>query len=101
VASGAAAAPSQAATHLIGAVVGETYTRTLAHGISLNEQLSLIPAFNEVNDYSAIGTINLGLPITKKINITVGLLDSYLNNPPPDFRKNSFQFVTNLTYKIN
>jgi len=89
------------ATHLIGAVVGESYTRTLMHGMSLNEQLSVTPAFNDVSDYSANGTINLGLPISKKFNITVGLLDSYLNNPPPDFRKNSFQFVTNLTYKIN
>jgi hypothetical protein len=89
------------ATHLIGAVVAETYTRSLMRGISLNEQLSVTPAFNDTNDYSANGTINLGLPISKKFNVTFGLLDSYLNNPPPDFRKNSFQFVTNLTYKIN
>ena len=100
-ATGAPPAGSEAATHLIGAVVAENYTRSLAHGITLNEQLSITPAFNESNDYSANGTINLGLPITKKINVAVGLLDSFLNNPPPDFRKNSFQFVTNLTYKIN
>jgi hypothetical protein len=93
------AAPS--ATHLVGAVVGETYTRTLRRCVSLNEQLSVTPAFNEVNDYSANGTVNLGFPISERMNVTVGVLDSYLNDPPPDFRKNSFQFVTNLIFKVN
>ena len=88
-------------THLIGAVLGETYNRSFARGITLHEELSVTPAFNEVHDYSANGLVNLGIPITKKISFTAGLVDSYLNNPPPSFKKNSFQFVTNLTYKIN
>jgi hypothetical protein len=33
--------------------------------------------------------------------MTFGVVDSYLNNPPPAFQKNSFQFITNLAYKIN
>ena len=88
-------------THLIGAVASEDYNRSFAHGITLHEEISVTPSFNIFNDYSANGLLNLGLPITKKINFTVGLQDSFLNDPPPSFKKNSFQFVTNVTYKIN
>lgn len=88
-------------THLIGAVFGESYNRAFRHSVTLHEELSVTPSFNVTNDYSANGLLNLGIPITKKIGFTSGLQDSYLNNPPPGFRKNSFQFVTNLTYKID
>lgn len=88
-------------THLIGAVLSETYNRVLLHGLTLHQELSVTPAFNEFSDYSANGLANLGIPLTKKINFTAGLEDYYLNNPPPGFKKNSVQFITNVTYKIN
>ncbi len=86
---------------LIGVVLGENYSRSLLRGITLNQSLSVTPSFNKPSDYSANGVVNLSLPITKKVNISVGLLDSYLSDPPPNFKKNSFQFVTNIGYKIN
>jgi hypothetical protein len=30
----------------------------------------------------------------------IGSLDTFLNDPPPGFRKNSFQFTAGLTYAL-
>jgi hypothetical protein len=87
--------------NLVGAILGETYNRSLARGIALHQELDVIPTFNKPSDYTANFIANLGVPVGKKFNITFGVVDAYLNNPPSGFQKNSFQFVTNLTYKIN
>ena len=87
-------------THLIGAVFGETYNRSLKHGVTLHQELSVTPTFNALSDYSANFLSNVGFPISKTFDVTFGIVDSFLNNPPPGFQKNSFQFITNLTYKI-
>jgi hypothetical protein len=87
-------------THLIGAVFGETYNRSFQHGVVLHQELSVTPTFNAFSDYSANFLSNVGFPISKTFDVTFGINDSFLNNPPPGFQKNSFQFITNLTYKI-
>jgi hypothetical protein len=87
--------------HLIAAVITETYNRTFKRGITLHEQLSVTPAFNEAKAYSAIGTVNLSIPVVKKLAFTIGTVDAFINDPPPGFKKNSYQFVTNLSYTIN
>jgi hypothetical protein len=86
--------------NLVGSTFGETYNQKFPHGIVLAEAASVTPAWNDVNAYSAIGSITLGLPLYKRFNLTVGTIDSFLNNPPPTFRKNSFQFITGLTYTL-
>jgi hypothetical protein len=88
-------------THLIGAVLGESYNRGFAHGVTFHQELSVIPSFNEPSDYSANFLANLGLPVSKKFAVTFGINDGFLNNPPSGFKKNSFEFSTNLTYKID
>ncbi len=87
--------------NLIGAVLGETYNRSLMRGITLHQELSVVPSFNQPSDYTANFLANLAVPVSKRFNMTFGVVDSYLNNPPPAFQKNSFQFITNLAYKIN
>ncbi|HEY3939177.1 MAG TPA: DUF481 domain-containing protein [Bryobacteraceae bacterium] len=87
--------------HLIAAVITETYNRTFKREVTLHEQLSVTPAFNEAKAYSAIGTVDLSIPVFKKLAFTIGTVDAYLNDPPLGFKKNSFQFVTNLSYTIN
>jgi hypothetical protein len=86
--------------NLIGAIFGETYHRNFKRGIILNEALSVTPAFNVPSAYSALGNVTLGLPLYKKFNLVFGVLDSFLNNPPPTFKKNSFQFTASLAYSI-
>jgi hypothetical protein len=86
--------------NLIGAIIGQTYHRDFAKGIVLNEALSVTPSFNVPSAYSALGNVTLGLPLYKKFNLVFGVLDSFLNNPPPTFKKNSFQFTASLAYSI-
>ena len=48
-------------THLIGALFGETYNRSLARGMNFHQELSIIPAFNEPNDWTANFLANLAV----------------------------------------
>jgi hypothetical protein len=86
--------------NLIAASIGERYNRTLAHGIVFNEQFLFSPAFNNTSAYSAIGSTGVTLPVYKRFSASANLTDAFLNNPPPGFKKNSFQFITGLAYTL-
>jgi hypothetical protein len=86
--------------NLIGATIAESYNRKFAHGILFVEQLAITPAFNNSSAYSAIGNAALTIPFYKRLNLSVGIVDSFLNDPPPGFKKNSFQFTTGVTYTL-
>jgi hypothetical protein len=85
---------------LIGSTFGETYVRTFAHGILLNEQGSYTPAWNDSKAYSAFGSAALTFPVYHRFGLTLGALDNFLNDPPPAFKKNSFQFTAGATYSL-
>jgi hypothetical protein len=86
--------------NLIGATIGENYNQKFAHGILFVEQLAFTPAFNNSNAYSGIGSATLTVPAYKRFNLSLGIVDSFLNDPPPGFKKNSFQFTTGVTYTL-
>jgi hypothetical protein len=79
---------------------GETYTRTLAHGIGINEQLAASPAWTDLHAYSAYGSVGVVLPVYKRFGLSVNLIDSYLNDPPKGFKTNSVQFTTGISYTL-
>lgn len=83
---------------LFGTVFGETYTRKFAHGILLNEQGGVTPAWNDTKAYSAFASAGLTFPIYHRLGFTLGAIDNFLNDPPPGFKKNSFQFTAGATY---
>jgi hypothetical protein len=85
---------------LIGSTFAEIYTRKFQHGILLNEQFSATPAWNDTNAYFATGSATLTLPVHKRLSMALTSADSFLNDPPPGFRKNSFQFTAGLTYAL-
>lgn len=87
--------------NLFGSTFAETYNRKLPRDILFNEQISIMPAWNNLDAYSASGTANLSLPVYKKLSITLGAMDTFLNNPPSGFRKNSFQFTSGITYTLD
>jgi hypothetical protein len=93
--------PEGQSKHLIGSVLTETYDRLFMHGMIFHEQLAVTPVFNDASAYSAIATVNLSIPVYKRLAVTLGSVDSYFNSPPPNFKRNSFQFLTSLTYTIN
>lgn len=84
--------------NLIGSTFSENYTRTLPAKILLTESGSVLPAWNNMNAYTANGAINVALPTYKKLTVNVGLTDSFINDPPIGYHKNSFQFTTGLGY---
>jgi hypothetical protein len=85
---------------LIGSVFGENYSRTFAHGILLTEAGALTQPWNDTSAYSAVGNVALTLPVYHRLGLTLAALDNFLNNPPPGFKKNSFQFTAGITYSF-
>jgi hypothetical protein len=85
---------------LIGSTFAEIYTHKFLHGILLNEQISATPAWNDTSAYFATGSASLTLPVHKRLAVSLTSLDTFLNDPPPGFRKNSFQFTAGLTYAL-
>ncbi len=89
--------------NLIGSTYSATYAAHLPKGMNFSQQVEFIPAYNNPHAYSATETNSLGLPVYKSLSLTVGTLDTYLNNPPaglPPIKRNSFQFQTGVTYNI-
>ncbi len=87
--------------NLIGSVFSEDYMRHLSHGTTLAQKATFAPAWNNTNAYSAAFSALFTMPIYKKLSASTGILDTYLNNPPAGFKKNSFQFTLGLTYTID
>jgi uncharacterized protein DUF481 len=85
---------------LIGSTFGETYIQTFANGIQLNEGASFTPAWNDTSAYSALGSLGLTFPVYHHFGFTLAVLDNFLNNPPPGFKKNSLQVTAGLTYTL-
>jgi hypothetical protein len=87
-------------TNLIGSTFNETFMRKTAHGILFLQQISLTPAWSVLNDYSAAASGSVAVPVYKRFAFTTSVADTFLNNPPPSFKKNSFQLTTGLTYTL-
>ncbi|WP_263419550.1 DUF481 domain-containing protein [Terriglobus albidus] len=86
--------------NLIGATIGEAYKRTLPRSMIFTQTMQFLPAFNETNAYSANFTTSVAMPVFKKLSMSIAASDGFLNNPSPGFRKNTFQFVTGVTYTL-
>jgi hypothetical protein len=86
--------------NLIGSAFTEQYRRKLPLGIQFNELLTVTPAWNNTNAYSALGTAGLTMPVYKRLSLAINATDNFLNDPPPTFKKNSFQFTTGITYSL-
>jgi hypothetical protein len=86
--------------NLVGSSFGENYNRKLPRGILFAQSLVFTPAWNNTSAYSALGSATLTIPAYKRLNLTVGVVDTFLNNPPPGFKKNSLQLTTGLTYLL-
>lgn len=83
---------------LVASNFAEAFTHKFKHGVVLAQTASATPTWNITEDWLANASIGLTVPAYKRLNITLGAVDSYLNNPPPSFKKNSFQLTTGLTY---
>jgi hypothetical protein len=93
----AATTPNQ---NLIGSTFAEFYHRTLPLKIVFNENADILPAYNETRAYSADATVGFVLPVYKRLGVSFTSTDNFLNDPAVGYKKNSFQFVTGVTYTL-
>jgi hypothetical protein len=87
--------------NLIGATISENYLRHLPGKLLLTEAVSFLPAFNDPQAYSANGMIGLALPVFHRLAVNLSTTDTYLNEPAAGFRKNSYQFITGVSYSLH
>jgi hypothetical protein len=88
---------------LVGSTFAVNYVRQLPKGMSFTQQIGYIPAWNHIRAYSTGETNRLILPMYKRFGISLGTIDSYLNNPAvtvPPTKRNSFQFTMGVTYSL-
>jgi hypothetical protein len=86
--------------NLVGAALGENWAHTFAHGVKINQYITLTPTFNVVRAYSGVANANLVFPVYKKLNFSLSSTDNYLGDPPQGFKRNSFQFTAGITYTL-
>jgi Protein of unknown function, DUF481 len=92
--------PPTMSEDLIGSTFAENYHRTLPAKLLFTESGTFIAAWNQLHAYSAIGTAGLQLPVYKRLAVSGSVTDNFLNNPAFGYKKNSFQFVTGVTYTL-
>lgn len=86
--------------NLVGSTISETFHRNLPRRLVLTQTVNLLPAWNEFHAYSANANAGLILPVFKRLSLTVTTSDNFLNDPAVGFKKNSFQFVTAVSYTL-
>ncbi len=87
--------------NLIGSTFAANYLRHLPAGMLFNQQVAYIPAWNNLHAYTVTELNSFSIPAYKRLSLTLGTLDSYLNNPAtalPPVKRNSFQFTAGVTY---
>lgn len=91
---------STASQSLVGSTFAELYMRKLPRGMILTEKLSATPAWNNTKAYSWNVGAGLSIPVFKRFSASINTIDNFLNDPPPGFKKNSYQFTLGLTYAL-
>jgi hypothetical protein len=85
---------------LAGSTFEEDFTRGLKRGIKFSQQLIIAPAWTNSKALTASGNATLTVPVYKRANFSLGTIDNYLHDPPPGFKKNSFQMIMGLNYTL-
>lgn len=98
--NGGAALYTTPTVNLIGTTFFEGYHRTLPRKMIFDESLNLLPAWNILADYSANATATLTMPVFKRLSANLTTTDSYLGDPARYYQRNSFQFITGVTYTL-
>jgi hypothetical protein len=87
--------------NLFGSTFAERYDDKFFHGMVFTEQLAITPAWNNTSAYSAWGSAGIAMPVYKRLSFSLSAIDTFLNNPPPGFKKNSFQLTMGLSYMLH
>jgi hypothetical protein len=85
---------------IFGSTISEAYHRNLPRKLVFTESASYLPAWNNTRDYSFNASATLAMPVFKRLSLTVTTSDNYLNDPAVGYNKNSYQFVTGVSYTL-
>ena len=85
---------------IIGSTISELYHRELPRKLLFSEAFSALPAWNNFHAFSANGSVALAMPVYKRLSLTVTTSDNFLNDPAFGYNKNSYQFVTAVSYSL-
>lgn len=86
--------------NLIGSTFAEAYRRTLPYNLLFTQSATYIQSWNELHAYSVVGAAGLTTPVYKRLSLSLRIRNDYLNNPAFGYKKNSFEFVTEVTYRL-
>lgn len=86
--------------NLIGSNFNETYRRTLPYNILFTLRGTYNESWNDFHAYSAAGAVGLTMPVNERFSLNLDIRDDYLNNAPFGYKKNSFQFITAVIYRL-
>jgi hypothetical protein len=86
--------------NLIGSNFNETYRRTLPHNILFTQGGTYNEAWNDFHAYAAAGAVRITMPINERFSLNLEIRDDYLNNPAFGYKRNSFQFITAVGYRL-
>jgi hypothetical protein len=84
---------------LVGSIFAEAFNRKFKRA-TFDQKITLTPTWSNINDSAAAFSALLTVPVYKRLNGSAGFIDTYLDNPPPAFRKNSVQITIGVTYAI-
>ena len=68
------------------------------HGITFTEDAGARLAWNYEKAFSANMNTALSMPVFKNLGVNVTSFDSFVNNPPPGFKENTFQIAFGIRY---
>ena len=85
---------------LIASNFSERVLRRFTRGITFTEQITATPTWNDLNALLVQGNAALNVPVYKRFAFTLGVIESFLRDPSPGFKKNSFQATAGLSYTV-
>lgn len=78
----------------------ENWLRKFHNAMIWTEMLSVTPSYTQGLAYQMAGTTSLVVPLYKLISLNTTLIDSYIGNPQPGYKKNSLQFSSGIQFSF-
>ena len=83
-----------------GARVAEYFTYKFANGVAFALDSGVRPGLTYTKGLLAGFTASLAVPVYRRLSANLTSVDTFVNNPPPGFRKNVFQISFGASYVI-
>jgi hypothetical protein len=84
--------------NLLGSTFSVVGVRKFSNKLIWTANANASPAYNAAQAFQASGASTWTMPVYRTLSLNVGLIESYLNNPQPGFRRNSLQFTSGFQF---